>query len=84
MMHGREKSDPAIVARKPPNEALWAEEAVERRAGATGNADQPSTLRTQGRASVDQGLGRIREAARQRKEERFTNADLIVVLEHAR
>jgi RNA-directed DNA polymerase len=26
-----------------------------------------------GRASVDQGLGRIRQAARQRKRERFTN-----------
>ncbi len=74
MMHGREKSDPVIVARKPLNEAgLPVEEAVERRAGATGNAEQPSTLRTQGRASVAQGLVRIREAARQRKKERFTN-----------
>jgi RNA-directed DNA polymerase len=74
MMHGREKSDPVIVASKLPNEAgLPVEEAVERRAGTTGNADQPSTLRTQGRVSVDQGLSRIREAARQRKKERFTN-----------
>jgi len=74
MMHGREKSDPVIVVTKPPNEAgLPVEEAGERRAGATGNADQQRTHRTQGRASVDQGLGRIREAARQRKKERFTN-----------
>ena len=74
MMHGREKSDLAIVALKPSNEAgLPVGEVVERRAGATGNADQQRTLRTQGRASVDQGLGRIREAARQRKKERFTN-----------
>jgi hypothetical protein len=37
MMHGREKSDPAIVAVKPPNGAgLLAEEGVERRAGAEG------------------------------------------------
>ena len=64
MMHGREKSDPAIVAVKPSNEAgVPVEEAVERRAGATGNADHQRTLRTQGRASVEQGLGRIRQAA---------------------
>jgi hypothetical protein len=64
MMHGREKSDPAIVAMKPSNEAgVPVEEMVERRAGAKGNADQQRTLRTQGRASVDQGLGRIRQAA---------------------
>jgi len=73
-MHGREKSDPAIVAVKPSNEAgVPVEEAVERRAGATGNADHQRALRTQGRASVEQGLGRIRQAARQRKKERFTN-----------
>jgi retron-type reverse transcriptase len=74
MMHGREKSDPAIVAMKPSNEAgVPVEEMVERRAGAKGNADQQRTLRTQGRASVDQGLGRIRQVARQRRKERFTN-----------
>ncbi len=61
MMHGREKSDPAIVAMKPSNEAgVPVEETVERRAGATGNADHHHTLRTQGRASVDQELDRIR------------------------
>ena len=48
MMHGREKSGPVIVATKPPNEAgLPVEEAVERRAGAAGKADQQRTLRTQ-------------------------------------
>lgn len=74
MMHGREKSDPVVVAMKPSNEAgAPAEETVERRAGAMGNADQQRTLRTQGRVSVDQGLGRIRQAARQRRKERFTN-----------
>jgi len=56
MMHGREKSDPAIVATKPSNEAgLPVEEMVERRAGATGNANHHHTLRTQCRASVEQG-----------------------------
>jgi RNA-directed DNA polymerase len=73
MMHGREKSDPAIVARKPANVADGtAAELVERRAGAKGNADQHSTRRTQSRVSVSQALERIRQAARQRREERFT------------
>ena len=39
MMHGREKSDPVIVAEKPTNKAEQsAAEPVERRAGAKGNA----------------------------------------------
>ena len=73
MMHGREKSDPAIVARKPTNKAGQpAAEPVERRAGAEGNAGQQRTRRAQDRASVSQALGRVRQAARQRKKERFT------------
>ena len=73
MMHGCERSDPAIVARKPANKAGQpAAEPVERRAGAEGNADQQSTRRAQDRASVSQALGRVRQAARQRKKERFT------------
>src|SRR5687767_5164650 len=72
-MHGREKSDPAIVARKPTNEAgRPVAEPVERRAGAEGNADQQSTRRAQDRVSVSQALGRVRRAARQRRRERFT------------
>lgn len=48
MMHGREKSDPGVVAGKPPNGAeRSAMEAAERRAGAKGNAGQRSTLRAQ-------------------------------------
>jgi RNA-directed DNA polymerase len=73
MMHGREKSDPAIVARKPTNKAgRPAAEPVERRAGAEGNAGQQRTRRAQNRASVSQALDRVRQAARQRKKERFT------------
>jgi RNA-directed DNA polymerase len=73
VMHGREKSDPAIVARKPTNKAgQSAAEPVERRAGTEGNADQQHTRRAQDRASVSQALGRVRQAARQRKKERFT------------
>src|SRR3954452_24113222 len=72
-MHGREKSDPAIVARKPTNAAgRPAAEPVERRAGAEGNAGQRSTRRAQDRASVSQALGRVRQAARHRQKERFT------------
>ena len=70
MMHGREKSDPAIVARKPTNKAgRPAAEPVERRAGAEGNAGQQSTRRAQNRESVSQALDRVRQAARQRKKE---------------
>ena len=73
MMHGREKSDPNIVAEKPTNEAGQpAEEPVEPRAGAKGNADQRSTLRTLGRDGVAKDLDRIRQAARRDKETRFT------------
>ena len=73
MMHGREKSDPAIVARKPTNKAGQpAAEPVEPRAGAEGNAGQQRTRRAQNRASVSQALDRVRQAARQRKKERFT------------
>ncbi len=65
MMHGREKSDPAIVARKPTNKAGQpAAEPVEPRAGAEGNAGQQSTRRAQDRESVSQALERVRQAAR--------------------
>jgi len=64
MMHGREKSDPAIVAMKPTNDAgQSAEEPVERRAGTKGNAAARNTRRTQGRARVSQALARVRKAA---------------------
>jgi RNA-directed DNA polymerase len=73
MMHGREKSDSAVVAVKPANNAgRPAAEWVEPRAGTKGNAGHPRTWRTQSRESVSQGLDRVRIAARQRKKERFT------------
>ena len=73
MMHDREKSDPAIVAGKPTNKSgRPAVESVEPRAGAKGNASQQSTHRTQGRERVSQALERVRQAARQRKKEKFT------------
>ncbi|MBY8609756.1 group II intron reverse transcriptase/maturase, partial [Burkholderia arboris] len=73
MMNGREKSDSAIVARKPANNAgNPAAEWVEPRAGTKRNTGQSHTCRAQNRASVSQGLDRVRQAARQRKKERFT------------
>src|SRR3979490_2779436 len=83
MMHGPEKSDPAIVAGKPANKAEQPraersaaepeeEERVERREGTKGNAGQQSTYRTQSRTSVSQALDRIRKVASERRKERFT------------
>jgi RNA-directed DNA polymerase len=73
MMHGRGKSDFAIVAVKPANKAgSTAAEPVEPRAETEGNADQQSTCRAQSRESVSQALERVRKVAKERKEERFT------------
>src|ERR1700746_2456093 len=72
-MHDPEKSDSGIVAMKPTNKAgRPVAEPVEPRPGAKGNAEQQSTLRTQGRERVTQALGRVRLAARQREKEQFT------------
>ena len=83
MMHGHEKSDPAIVAVKSANKAERpaaersaaepdAAEPAEPRAGTEGNAGQQSTRRTQSWESVSQALERIRKVATERKKERFT------------
>src|SRR5262249_29911339 len=62
MMHGHEKSDLAIVALKPANNAEQsAAELAERRTGTKGNADQQSTHWTQSQARVSQALDRIRQ-----------------------
>jgi hypothetical protein len=64
MMHGREKSDPAIIAVKPTNKAgQSAAEPAEPRAGTEGNASQQSTRRAQNRASVSPALERVGRAA---------------------
>src|SRR4051795_11864485 len=73
MMHGREKSDLAIVAAKPTNnDGRPSAELVERRAEGEGTAAQARTRRPQDRTSVSKGLDRVRHVARQRKKERFT------------
>src|SRR5947209_17364204 len=81
MMHGHEKSDPAIVARKPANKAEQplrsdlteptAAEPVERRAGTKGNADQQTMPWAQSQTSMPHALERIRKVARERKKEKF-------------
>jgi len=74
MMHGPEKSDSVVVAVKPMNKAERSvAELVEPRTGTKGNAGQQSTRRAQDRESVSQALERVRQAAKQRKKERFTS-----------
>jgi hypothetical protein len=64
MMHGRGKSDFAIVAVKPANKAEQsATEPVERRAETEGNAGQQSTYWAQSQVNVSQALERIRRVA---------------------
>jgi RNA-directed DNA polymerase len=73
MMHEPEKSDGPIVAVKPANgPGQPGPEWVEPRGLAKGNTIQADTRRPQIRESVPQGLERVRQAARQRKGERFT------------
>ena len=81
MMHGHEKSEPAIVAKNranaggrpsaeggEPRACPW----LEQGAGAKGNTRQTDTRRTRSRASVSPGLERVRRPAEQNKDERFT------------
>jgi len=64
VMHGREKSDSAIVAMKPANKAGQpAAEWAERRAGAEGNTVEPRMRRTLRRISVPQRLDCVRHVA---------------------
>ena len=72
-MHEPEKSDSVVVAAKLTNKAERSgSEPAEPRAGAEGNAGQQSTRRAQDRESLSQALDRIRQAARQRRKEKFT------------
>jgi group II intron reverse transcriptase/maturase len=82
MMHGHEKSDPAIVAVKPANKAeqpaaeqsaaeVTAAEPVEPRAGTKGNAGQQTMPWAQSQTSMPHALERIRKVAKERKKEKF-------------
>lgn len=70
MMHGREKSDPAVVAMKPTNKS--GQPAAEPREGTEGNTGRRNTLRAQDRVGVSHSLVRVRHAARQGKGGWFT------------
>ena len=80
MKNEQEKSDPSLVAKRPANKPeiaevdLWGSgaELAEQREGTEGNTGEQHTCRTLSRESVSQGLERVREAAKQRKKERFT------------
>jgi RNA-directed DNA polymerase len=61
-MHGRDQSDPPVVAEKSANNAEQsAAESMERRGGAKGKAISSSTRRAQNWESVSPGLGRLRQ-----------------------
>ena len=69
-----ENPDSGVLALKPANKAGQpAAEWAERRLGTEGNTSQPHTCRAQHRGSVPQGLERVRQAAKARKKERFTD-----------
>jgi ribonucleotide reductase alpha subunit len=71
--YAREESDCAVVSVKRPNkEAIASAEVVEKRVQTKENDAGPSTSPTQSGVRVSQGLGGVRQAARARKQERFT------------
>jgi len=72
-MHVQEDSDRAIVPMNQPNkEAFASAEAGEGRARTKENIAQSSTSPTQSGERVSQGLRGVREAAVERRQERFT------------
>src|ERR1022692_2799563 len=72
-MHVLEKSDCAVVPVNRPNKGRQLPaEAGEGRAQMKENIDQPPMLPTQRGKGVSQGLDGVRNAARERKQERFT------------
>src|SRR5271169_4532918 len=73
-MHVLEKSDCAVVPVNQPNKAaIAAAEAGEGRAQMKENIGQSRMLPTQSGKRMSQGLGGVRKAAREKKEERFTS-----------
>lgn len=73
-MNDHEKSDSVIVAMKPTNKAGRPDaESAERRTEAKENTRQHNMPRVQDRTSVSQALDRVRQVAKEKKEERFTS-----------
>jgi RNA-directed DNA polymerase len=75
MMHDREKSDPVILVTKPTNKIIETvvAELVERRAGIEGKTVEDTTRRTPSRESVSPGLDRLRQRAKEHRNEKFTS-----------
>jgi RNA-directed DNA polymerase len=72
-MHAPEKSDRATVPMNQPNKGeSFLAEVGEERARTKENIGQSNTSPTQSGERVSQGLSGVREAARERKQERFT------------
>lgn len=72
-MNDLQKSDGCVVAEKSANEPEGAGKgSMERRRPTERNTGEDHTHRTQSGKSVPQGLERVRERARQDKQERFT------------
>jgi hypothetical protein len=77
-MHAGEESDNGVVAMKQPNNngrprgGQPEAEAVEPSPLAEENAAQPNVGRTQSRETTSSGLSRVRQAAREGKQQRFT------------
>jgi RNA-directed DNA polymerase len=73
LMHEPGKSDSRVVPKKVPNKARrQAAEGLEGRRLAKQNSPRATTLRTLGRVRVQAALGRVRQAAEQKKGVRFT------------
>src|SRR4030095_11864021 len=73
MMNDRRKSDRPVVATKSPNKATEvAAGRMERRGLAKGKTPRQNTNRTLDRILVQSALGRIRQAAKKDKRQRFT------------
>jgi RNA-directed DNA polymerase len=71
--YAREESDCAVVPVKRPNkEAIASAEVVEGRAQTEENDAGPDTSPTRSGERVSQGLGGVRQVAREKKQERFT------------
>lgn len=73
IMNGDEKSDEGVLPLKRPNKGRQlSAEAVEGRASPKGNGYQTAAVRTPSRVAASNGLAAVRQAARQRKDVRFT------------
>lgn len=72
-MHAGGESDERVVpAKRSNNEEQSLAESVEGSRSTKGNTEETRTYRTQGRESVSQGLGGVRETAREDKKRKFT------------